>query len=78
MNAIPYARFVVMLCFSAFLYYIFDILIREYMLSNESLSSVTKSGPYPLVMLIWGAFLLIVMVVEAIRLFIAVQRRTGL
>ena len=78
MNAIPYVRFVAALAISALLYYIFNIALKDYMLSNESLSGVTASGPYPIFLLFWNGILLVVMVVEAIRLFVAVQRRQPL
>jgi hypothetical protein len=78
MNAIPYVRFVAALAISALLYYIFNIMLKEYLIPNESLNSVTTSGPYPFFLLFWNGLLLVVMVVEAIRLFVAVQRRTGL
>jgi len=77
MNMIPYVRFVAALAIAAFLYFIFNILIKDYILGNETLADVTNSGAYPLFLLFWNGLLLVVMIVEAIRLFVTVQRRQG-
>ncbi len=78
MNAIPYIRFVGSLAVAGFLYYVFNIIIKDYIMGNETLVSVENSGPYPLFLLFWNGLLLVIMIVEAIRLFITVQRRQGL
>ena len=77
MNAIPHVRLVVELASVGFMYYIFNIIVKEYLLANESLSSVVESGPYPIYMMIFNSFLLIAMLVEAIRYLYGIQRRTG-
>jgi len=78
MNMIPYVRFVGALGVAAFLYYIFNVMIKDYIMGNATLADVQNSGPYPLFLLFWNGLLLVVMIVEAIRLFVTVQRRQGL
>lgn len=77
MNMIPYVRFVGALGIAAFLYFIFNILIKDYIMGNATISDVANSGPYDFFLILWNGLLLIVMIVEAIRLFVTVQRRTG-
>jgi len=77
MNLIPYARFVFTLGLGGLLYFVFNVLIKEYMLQNPTLADVARSGPYDIFLLVWNGFTLIIVFVEAVRLFMSVQRRSG-
>ena len=77
MNAIPHIRLVVELATVGLMYYVFNILLKEYLLPNESISDVTTSGPYPIFLMVFNSFLLIAMLVEAIRYLYGIEKRRG-